>query len=214
MAKQLFFVDPPLGGDELLSGMNALSIGNRKVSYVNDEDVYFQEKAGKILLAKGASQIIAESGLQTEATLPAGIPASQLADTVRYLLHQVNARNELLIIDPYFFPKDAPTDYLQFVEHILATTLDRISHLYIVTMAKRNVSIEGAFKAMVTARNAAIVQSVKYTNKFHDRFWIGDSARGLFIGTSLNGIGNRYSLADYLRDEDVTEIYAVFQSLP
>jgi hypothetical protein len=37
---------------------------------------------------------------------------------------------------------------------------------------------------------------------------------GVFIGTSLNGIGKRYSLIDYLRAEDVKDICARYQALP
>jgi hypothetical protein len=33
------------------------------------------------------------------------------------------------------------------------------------------------------------------SSEFHDRFWIADGARGLFVG---NGLGKRYALADYL----------------
>lgn len=46
------------------------------------------------------------------------------------------------------------------------------------------------------------------------RYWIGDGSRGLIHSTSLNWIGKRYSLIDYLRDDDSAEIYARYNALP
>ena len=50
------------------------------------------------------------------------------------------------------------------------------------------------------------------SNAFHDRFMLADGQRGAFIGTSLNGIGRKYALIDYMRDEDAQEIYAAYQA--
>ncbi|MEZ5284987.1 MAG: hypothetical protein R2712_09300 [Vicinamibacterales bacterium] len=46
------------------------------------------------------------------------------------------------------------------------------------------------------------------TKRYHDRFWIADEERGLFVGTSLNGIGKRYCLVDYMAPHDASEISA------
>ena len=62
------------------------------------------------------------------------------------------------------------------------------------------------FSSLIQKINTSIKVSQKYTDDFHDRFWIIDDKKGLFIGTSLNGIGKRYSLIDYLQDSDVANI--------
>ena len=67
---------------------------------------------------------------------------------------------------------------------------------------------------MVQQVKAGLAVTVRYTNTFHDRFWIADQTKGVFCGTSLNGIGIRYSLADYLKEEDVQEIVARAASVP
>jgi hypothetical protein len=41
---------------------------------------------------------------------------------------------------------------------------------------------------------------------FHDRFWIADDLRGIFVGTSLNGLGKKYALVDNIRDSDTNSI--------
>ena len=47
---------------------------------------------------------------------------------------------------------------------------------------------------------------LRTSENFHDRFWIADRSRGLFVGTSPNGIGKRYALADYMDADDVKTI--------
>lgn len=47
---------------------------------------------------------------------------------------------------------------------------------------------------------------VRYTDDFHDRFWISNRKKGFYTGTSFNGIGKRISLINLLSEDDVTEI--------
>ncbi len=218
MGKQIFFVEKKLGGDDLLRAAEFLAEKGGEVGLSNDEDVYFQEKAGKIVLEKGTSRVIRESGSLNEAVLPDNTPRSALADTVRFMLTKMNPGQELLIIDPYLFPlslqQHPDPAYLPYLEMILGATLEKIDRFRIVTKADRHQPTEAAFSAMAQGKKAALNIATKYTNDFHDRFWIVDGARGLFIGTSVNGIGKRYSLIDYLRDDDSAEIYARYNALP
>jgi hypothetical protein len=218
VGKQIFFVENKLGGDDLLKAAQFLAEKGGDVGYSNDEDVYFQEKAGNMVLEKGASRVIRESGSLTEAVLPDNTPRNALADTVRFMLTMMNPAQELLIIDPYLFPPSLQQHpdpaYLPYLEMILSATLEKIDRLRIVTKADRHQPTETAFVAMAQAKKAALNIATKYTNDFHDRFWIGDGARGLFVGTSMNGIGKRYSLIDYLRNDDSAEIFARYNALP
>jgi hypothetical protein len=68
--------------------------------------------------------------------------------------------------------------------------------LEIATKSDRDTALEKAFYNGVTSIRASTNVQTKYTNVFHDRFWIADEERGLFIGTSLNGIGHRYAVSD------------------
>lgn len=125
---------------------------------------------------------------------------------------------ELLIIDPYLFPTPDPNHpdphYLSYVESIIGNTLIKIDRLRIVTLTNRHVATETAFTTMAQGKKGTLSIALKHTNAFHDRFWIADGDRGLFVGTSLNSIGRRYSLVDYLRDEDAADIYARYNALP
>jgi hypothetical protein len=218
MGQQLFFTSQNLGGDQLMHVLQYLQEHGADAGYSNDEDVYFQAKAGRILLEKGATQVLRDAGVLEEAVLPDGIPRSDLADTIRYMLTLMNPEQELLIIDPYLFPAPNPhhpdPNYVAYLESIIGETLTKIDRLRIVTKANRHAATEAAFNGMALGKKAALNIASKYTTAFHDRFWIADGIRGLFVGTSLNGIGRRYSLIDYLRDEDAADIYARYNALP
>jgi hypothetical protein len=53
---------------------------------------------------------------------------------------------------------------------------------------------------------------VKYSNDFHDRFWIANRNKGFCTGTSLNGVGKKISLINEIADEDVKDIIAELES--
>ncbi|MBZ5763059.1 hypothetical protein LAV84_26320 [Rhizobium sp. VS19-DR104.2] len=45
------------------------------------------------------------------------------------------------------------------------------------------------------------------SDEFHDRYWLDiDSAKGIVVGTSLNGIGKKISMIDYATSADSMEI--------
>ena len=218
MGRQVFFTNKKLGGEQLMHVLQYLQEHGADAAYANDEDVYFLEKAGRILLEKGATRVLRDAAVLEEAVLPDGIPRSDLADTIRYMLTLMNPKQELLIIDPYLFPTPNPNypdpNYVAFLESVIGDTLTKIDRLRIVTKTNRHAATEAAFNGMAQGTKAALNIATKYTSAFHDRFWIADGVRGLFVGTSLNGIGKRYSLIDYLRDEDAVDIYARYNALP
>jgi len=149
-----------------------------------------------------------------EGVLPDNIPREDLVDLLRYMVRNIQASNELLIIDPYLFPDNPDADYITYLGKIFGSAIGKITRLDVVTSPKCNHATEAAFFAMVQAIKPGVAHGIKYTTSFHDRFWIGDKIRGVFVGTSLNGIGKRYAIADYIREEDVKDIYARFAALP
>ena len=61
--------------------------------------------------------------------------------------------------------------------------------------------------------NPKVSVKIKTTREFHDRFWIVDEKKGLFIGTSLNGLGRKYALTDFINDEDIADIVEKLKQL-
>ena len=81
-------------------------------------------------------------------------------------------------------------------------------------MQHSRIEIEQNIHTAIKQINPNISINTKYTKIFHDRFWIVDSKKGVFVGTSLNGIGRRYAVIDWLQEDDAKEITQRYSQLP
>ncbi len=88
------------------------------------------------------------------------------------------------------------------------------SKLRIVTLTEHNTVLASAVLAKLMTIKPSLILELKLTKVFHDSFWIADGQRGIFVGTSLNGLGKRYALLDFLQDEDAKDIFARIESIP
>lgn len=105
-----------------------------------------------------------------------------------------------IIIDPYIFSETKDEDYKNFLQKILSGM--KFITLKVITNKKHfDKCLFCEIKKMV---NREI--EVEYSDAFHDRFWIANGNKGFISGTSLNGVGKRYSLIEILSEEDVTSI--------
>ena len=113
-----------------------------------------------------------------------------------------------MIIDPYLFrPDPADADYIAFLRQVFGSTIPKVNRVNIVAKSSNNPAVETDFRAMLQAVKPGVTCSVKNSNVFHDRFWIGDGTKGIVVGTSLTGVGKRFALIDYIGDEDTAAIY-------
>lgn len=212
MSSTVYFLDPDPSGEDVLTIADLLRQREYKLKS-QSEEIFLMSKVGELIREHGTTRCLAFQRIE-EAVLPDATPPTILADTLRYCLNRVAPTDELLIIDPYLFPANPAPDYLAFIESILRPSLLSVKVLHAVTLPGCNTSLESQFELMAKTASPKLQYHSKRTNSFHDRFWIADKTRGLFVGTSLNGIGRRYSLIDYLDPRDVAEIYGRFLSLP
>lgn len=168
----------------------------------------------EILLMMKAKDLIKEIGITkilsmqliTEEVLPDNTQKNVLLDTLKYKLNRIAPVKSLLIIDPYLYPNNPDTDYESYFISIFGESIEKCNELNIITSEDRNTTIESSISKEIKSVNPNIKINTKYSKVFHDRFWIADEARGLFVGTSLNGIGRRYAIIDYLDERDSKEI--------
>lgn len=113
----------------------------------------------------------------------------------------------LVIVDPYIFPKKYDSDYVIFFDEILQKYYSKLSTINFVTSPDANPAVQKKIIDLIKVGNPQIKVKVQYSTEFHDRFWISPRNRkGIFMGTSLNGLGRKYTVIDYLNDDDVREI--------
>lgn len=115
--------------------------------------------------------------------------------------------NSLIIIDRYIFPKKYDVDYPDFLIDILKKYFSKLNRITFITSASYNQKVQTQIFAGIHKHNRKINIAMKHSEDFHDRFWISPRNRkGVFMGTSLNGLGKKYTLIDYMSDGDVREI--------
>lgn len=114
----------------------------------------------------------------------------------QYLIKIGSMDNELIIADPYIF--SSRQDYYC---KMLASILELSKAKTIIVITDKKNYRDRCFDKI--SNKTAISIEVKYSNDFHDRFWIANRKNGFYTGTSFNGVGKKISLIHMLSDDDV-----------
>jgi len=178
--------------------------------YILDVDTYCLEMCQKLIMEKGPTYILSLKKLQ-EALLPKVDSIEGQDLLVKLLSNHLRALSpskDLIIVDRYFFPMNLPNrmEYLTTFREIFGSVVPKVASVRFITEPKYNQALYQDIKNILVKLNPKINVIHKTTNDFHDRFWIADEMKGLFVGTSLNGIGRKYALADFMKDEDTATV--------
>jgi len=173
------------------------------------------EKCQQLIKSKGITSFMSMVPIK-EDIMSRTNDRDSIGDMLRKRLEDLLPSKEIIIVDGYVFkPKkyEKPKDHLKFFTNIFSPTIRNIKHINFITNPEYDKSIYDYFKKSLTELNPELTVVCNTTKEFHDRFWIIDRIKGLVIGTSLNGIGNKYALFDILRDEDTKYLLKIFMEL-
>jgi len=180
-------------------------------------DGFGYEKCKQLIKSEGITSLMSMVYLQEDIMGITDVGRRYLiGDMLRDKLKTLSPSNEIIIVDCYIFPKklkEDTKDYLKFLTDIFSPTISNIKHMSFITCHKYNTNLFFDFKESLIKLNPALSVVCKTTEEFHDRFWIIDRTNGLFIGTSLNGIGKKYALVDFIRDNDTKDLMNVLMEL-
>lgn len=181
--------------------------GSIPVSQI-DREAEFMREAARRVRDRGVTRVL-KAGPLNEAVLSRGESASVLATVVNQMLkQQATAPREIVICDPYFFPRGADVGYPAVVDDIWAGLVEHATRVVVVTMTRHDSSVRGLIEAKAKARSPSVVFDHRPHDGYHDRFWLLDRAAGVLVGTSANSLGRKYALADYLDAGDVADLVA------
>lgn len=129
-------------------------------------------------------------------------------ETMCSYLKEIDAENgDLIIIDPYLFPRRFNSEYTYLMIEILNGV--KLKSIQFITSKKTyNEKLYNDIKNMCDCKNIRL----KFTDDYHDRFWIANKSKGFIMGTSLNGLGSRISLIDFINKDDLKDIVSDFDS--
>jgi hypothetical protein len=161
----------------------------------------------RLVEEKGVSYVWQLVRLQ-EALLARTQDTPALVTLLSSMLSRLAPTQDFVIVDRFLLPKSNSADYLQTLVSLIEAISRTVCHLILVTSRNYNTQLLSDLTAQVSLPGSKCLITHRLSDTFHDRFWIADRQRGLFIGTSLNGIGLRYALADYMSANDVRDIVA------
>ena len=202
--------DKPIEAELLIELRNHLQQRGIEVSIL-DVDTYCLEMCQKLTTEKGPTYILSLKRLE-EAVLPKIDSIEEQDLLVKLLSNHLRALSpskDLIIVDRYFFPTTKLPDragYVTTFREIFRSVVPKVASVRFITEPKYNEALYQDIKNVLVELNHKINVIHKTTEDFHDRFWIADEMKGLFVGTSLNGIGRRYALVDFMEDEDTATI--------
>ncbi len=169
------------------------------------------QRIQKLIVDEGITSIMSMTRLQ-ESVLPP-VNDEHRAPLIKMItdsIQNILPFEEIIIIDNYIFPKkligDSKDEYLHTINQIFNIFVSKINSIVIITKNDYNRDLYNEFAGILSKLNNKTKITIEVSDRFHDRFWIFDRNKGLFIGTSLNGIGKKYSLIDYISENDVVEI--------
>jgi len=190
-----------------ISNNQDINLSDYDIERVHSVVQTFKNEIIKYLLEHGFSSLMA-SELLVEQIVAKGTPENKIISIIHKYLDNVKVDNELIIVDPFFLAKSKKINYVNVIDQILDKYIHTITNLIIITNTH---SVDTAVKASLISTLKAKKQSLniahKQHNDYHDRYWIsGSREKGLVMGTSLNGLGNKVALIDRLNTSDVRNI--------
>jgi hypothetical protein len=117
--------------------------------------------------------------------------------------------DSLILVDPYIFPQKYDDNYKQLLLSIIKY-FDNINVMEIITQNNYNRILYSELSNEINNKNQI---NIKNTDMIHDRFWIFNKSKGIVVGTSLNGVGNKYTLINPLNDKDIKDILEMLKMI-
>ncbi len=121
-------------------------------------------------------------------------------------LKQSDPKQELIIIDPHLFPTNPAATYLALLTRVIGSVVAAVNTVHIITKSNYNQNLFATLRSSLRSQSSNTVVKITISDDFHDRFWICDKTHGIIVGTSLNGLGIRYSVIQKLDDLDTQDI--------
>ncbi len=122
-------------------------------------------------------------------------------DAIAKLNDKFYGAKKLVICDSYFLKRNKKhlvKEYLNWIDTVIPATVNSID-LY-VKPKMRDTDIALQFNYLCKKRGIKL--TCCKTEEIHDRVWIIDSKRAFVIGTSFNGLGEKFAFTLELPDED------------
>jgi hypothetical protein len=141
-----------------------------------------------------------------EAVVPQTKHVEPLVCLLEGMLAKLAPSQDFVIVDRYLFPRGSEPGYPTLLVSLLGPVARAVRRIKFITGPRPDSTLLKRVRKLLLIEAPSLSVVHDTSDDFHDRFWIADQSRGLFLGTSLNGLGKRYALVDYIASHDVQEI--------
>lgn len=168
----------------------------------------FQDEIIEHILERGVMSFFT-AGLLLEDTIARGTAPTAIESVIQKFLNKISIDQELIIVDPYFFATTPNINYPSFFCDIVKPYLPVIDDIIFVTNSTVSNTVKNGILSGLHSLKPGLNIIHKTSHNYHDRYWIsGNREKGIVMGTSLNGLGNKFALVDRLNVSDVRSIVA------
>jgi|GEM_PF-1614504 len=176
------------------------------VGIIPDPVMYFRNNFFDKVIRDGFGSMLCFTVIMDDITTPS-MHVNDIERVFHKFVEQLKPINHLLIVDPFFYPEFGKVDKVakKFIR-LIDPIIKEIVKITVVSNGKNKSSIRKYIENLKKA-NPKIQLENYITQNFHDRFWLNPTAKkGMVVGTSINGIGNKISLVDTLNSVDASQV--------
>lgn len=155
------------------------------------------------LVEEGLSSLLKFNVIMEDITSPS-MAINDIEKVICAFVQRIAPASRLLVIDPYFYSANSSAKSHELFTRLISPLYPNLKDIFVIS---NNPSGPTCVAMHSELRAKGVQVTDRKSNQFHDRFWINpDNKKGLVIGTSLNGIGNKIALVDHLNNQDVSTL--------
>lgn len=204
-------IDDNRNTEELIKRLNDIKACLKKAETESIIQLYNERTKRSIRVSDKIGQNRKSQETLLKYLLRKSLNPTEIKDIFKEFLDSIDIEDELIIIDPYLFPKSRDRDYKTILLSIIKTQIDKVNKLKVITPDKFDPDLKDEIEIELRQLKSTITFHHKISNEFHDRFWLSNK-KGLLVGTSLNGVGKKYSLINNLAQSDFEELMSALKT--
>lgn len=182
-----------------------LSQKGYKMAWTSGEQIRFGCELQDAMNGKRSDKISPDLAISMEDILSQSTSLFDAGTRLREAIRRQRPTKSIDVVDAYIFPKKHDSDYFDFFFEVFSSCFRQVKEIRIFTKRDHNKALAKKIKDRVRSELGKNINII-HTSDFHDRFWVVDDARGVYIGTSLSGVGRKYTLFSDLSTEDARDI--------
>lgn len=183
-------------------------ISDYKVAEIPCPQYSFRDHFIDHIVEYGLSSLLSYTISMEDIASPS-MAVNDIEEIFKKYVNKLVPAKRLLIIDPYFYAENSNANTHQLFVRLIAPVIDQLEEIHIVSN-NSNGPMRTLMHTEITNKNSNITIFDTTTNKFHDRFWINiNDNKGIVVGTSLNGIGNKISIVESINEIDTQELISL-----